>query len=271
MLFCRRTILRRVFQVVLVTDPALQLAVGVAVRRRRPLATSLLLDSRLVVWWLLSLGRLLVLLFVELIHILETVFCVFIWVVIMPLDWSRRTDFLDGTLLWGLECVFCLLTDLWVLAHPHVVRASRSWRTYRAVICLWFPLLVMAQRRSWLCILQRFLGWSFLCVSFMLSVSLGLLSALSDSRSSIAVGFLLLFLQLILMVDGCSCRSWVVVAFVVGLSSTLSRLPLVNPTFLRLGVRRCLLVNLGVALEPLLATMAISVRQHLAPFISSTA
>lgn len=271
MLFCRRTILRRVFQVVLVTDPALQLAVGVAVRRRRPLATSLLLDSRLVVWWLLGLGRLLVLLFVELIHILETVFCVFIWVVIMPLDWSRRTDFLDGTLLWGLECVFCLLTDLWVLAHPHVVRASRSWRTYRAVICLWFPLLVMAQRRSWLCILQRFLGWSFLCVSFMLSVSLGLLSALSDSRSSIAVGFLLLFLQLILMMDGCSCRSWVVAAFVVGLSSTLSRLPLVNPTFLRLGVRRCLLVNLGVALEPLLATMAISIRQHLAPFISSTA
>jgi hypothetical protein len=50
MLFCRRTILRRVFQVVLVTDPALQLAVGVAVRWRRPLATSLLLGSRLVVW-----------------------------------------------------------------------------------------------------------------------------------------------------------------------------------------------------------------------------
>ena len=48
-LFRGRTILGGVFQVVLVTDPALQLAVGVAVRWRRYLASSLLLGSRLLV------------------------------------------------------------------------------------------------------------------------------------------------------------------------------------------------------------------------------
>jgi hypothetical protein len=35
---------------------------------------------------LLGLRRLVVLLFVELIHILETVLGIFVWVVIMPLD-----------------------------------------------------------------------------------------------------------------------------------------------------------------------------------------
>jgi hypothetical protein len=40
---------------------------------------------------------------------------------------------------------------------------------------------------------------------------------------------------------------------------------------LRLGVQRCRLVDLGIALEPLLAAVAISVWQHLAPFISSAA
>jgi len=77
------------------------------------------------------------------------------------------------------------------------------------------------------------LGWSFLGVSFMLSVSLGLLSALSDGRCGIAVGFLLLFLELVLVMDRCSCRSRVVAAFVVRRPSALSSLlQLVNPTFL---------------------------------------
>jgi len=77
------------------------------------------------------------------------------------------------------------------------------------------------------------LGWSFLGVSFMLSVSLGLLSALSDGRCGIAVGFLLLFLELVLVMDRCSCRSRVVAAFVVRRPSALPSLPqLVNPTFL---------------------------------------
>lgn len=270
-LFCWRTILRRVFQVMLVADSALWLAVCVAVRWRRHLTSSLLLGSRFLVRWLLGLRRLLVLLFVELIHILKTVLSVLIWVVIMPLDWSRCADLLDGTLLWGLEGVLCLLADLRVLAHPHVVRTSGSWCAHWAVICLRLPLLIMAKRRPRLCVLQRFLDWSFLSVGLMLSVSWSLLSALSDSRCSIAVGFLLLFLQLVLVMDRCSCRSWVVAAFVVGLSSTLPRLPqLVDPAFLWLGVQCCLLVDLGVALKSLLAAVAISVWQHLASFVGST-
>jgi len=48
---------------------------------------------------LLGLGRLVVLLFVELIHILETILGVFVWVVIMPLDRSRCADLLDRALL----------------------------------------------------------------------------------------------------------------------------------------------------------------------------
>jgi hypothetical protein len=94
-LFRRRTLVRRVFQVVLVTDPSLRLAVGDAVRWRRPLASSLLLGSRLLVGRLLGLGRLVVLFFVELIHVLETVLGVFVWVVLMPLDRSRCADLLE--------------------------------------------------------------------------------------------------------------------------------------------------------------------------------
>jgi len=48
-LFRRRALMRRVFQVVLV-NPSLRLAVGDAVRWRRPLASSLLLGNRLFVW-----------------------------------------------------------------------------------------------------------------------------------------------------------------------------------------------------------------------------
>jgi|TARA_B110001450_G_scaffold204724_1_gene194446 hypothetical protein len=98
-LFRRRTLVRRVFQVVLVTDPSLRLAVGDAVRWRRPLASSLLLGSRLLVGRLLGLGRLMVLLFVELIHVLETVLGVFVRVVLMPLDRSGCADLLEGALL----------------------------------------------------------------------------------------------------------------------------------------------------------------------------
>ena len=191
-LFRRRALMRRVFQVVLV-NPSLRLAVGDAVWWRRPLASSLLLGNRLFVWWLLCLGRLVVLLFVELIHVLETVLGVFVWVVLMPLDWSGGADLLDGALLWGLECVLCLLAYLWVLTHPDVVCTSGACRAQRAVICLRFPLLVMTKSRPWRCVLQRFLGWGFLSVGLMLSISLGLLSALSDGCCSVA-GFLLLFL-----------------------------------------------------------------------------
>lgn len=80
-------------------DPSLQLAVGVTMRWRRYLASSLLLGSRLLIWRLFGLGRLLVFFFVKFIHILETVLSVFIWVIIMPLDRSRCADLLYGTLL----------------------------------------------------------------------------------------------------------------------------------------------------------------------------
>jgi hypothetical protein len=47
-LFRWRTIVRRVFQVMLVTDPALRPAVGDTASWRRPLASSLLLARLLV-------------------------------------------------------------------------------------------------------------------------------------------------------------------------------------------------------------------------------
>jgi hypothetical protein len=48
---------------------------------------------------LLGLGRLVVLFFVELIHVLETVLGVFVRVVLMPLDRSGCADLLEGALL----------------------------------------------------------------------------------------------------------------------------------------------------------------------------